>query len=390
MFGDATCETLHERVDAAREARRPRLLDQEEPDQEGPERGEDDGEGRRRGPHGLRRRSRSSRASSSGSTGWFAPGKPVLVTGRSAPRCRSRAAAPAGARGRERVEPIEIIAREIQPLEGMKEQGAREVLIAPSNFDTFDETPLMERSSGGSPARCPSFSKCGDRASLRRRSEALVAFWVRPDAGVHGVDGDASRRRVRSGTATRRRHDGPARSARLRRGRPPAASSPASARPPTAARWGSGSSGARCATSSSGARRRTSTSPSRPAPRTRSSSRARLAALPGWSLKARHERFGTATLEAPGGLRVDLAATRREEYPAPASLPVDHGNGDDRRGPRAARTSRSTRWRAASGSAASSARPLDPFGGKRTSRRRPCASFTRNPSSTTRRARTAR
>ena len=51
----------------------------------------------------------------------------------------------------------------------------------------------------------------------------------------------------------------------------------------------------------------------------------RLAALPGWTLKARHERFGTATLEAPGGLRVDLAATRREEYPAPASLPVVTG-----------------------------------------------------------------
>jgi tRNA nucleotidyltransferase (CCA-adding enzyme) len=52
---------------------------------------------------------------------------------------------------------------------------------------------------------------------------------------------------------------------------------------------------------------------------------ARLAALPGWSLKARHDRFGTATLEAPGGIRVDLAATRREEYPSPASLPVVTG-----------------------------------------------------------------
>lgn len=52
---------------------------------------------------------------------------------------------------------------------------------------------------------------------------------------------------------------------------------------------------------------------------------ARLAALPGWSLEARHERFGTATLTAPGGVRVDLAATRREEYPGPASLPVITG-----------------------------------------------------------------
>lgn len=52
---------------------------------------------------------------------------------------------------------------------------------------------------------------------------------------------------------------------------------------------------------------------------------ARLSALPGWSLTARHERFGTATLEAPGGVRVDLAATRREEYASPASLPVITG-----------------------------------------------------------------
>jgi tRNA nucleotidyltransferase (CCA-adding enzyme) len=52
---------------------------------------------------------------------------------------------------------------------------------------------------------------------------------------------------------------------------------------------------------------------------------ARLAALPGWSLKARHDRFGTATLEAPGDVRVDLAATRREEYATPASLPVITG-----------------------------------------------------------------
>lgn len=48
----------------------------------------------------------------------------------------------------------------------------------------------------------------------------------------------------------------------------------------------------------------------------------RLAALRGWRLGACHGRFGTATLEAPGGLRVDLAATRTETYPRPASLPV--------------------------------------------------------------------
>ncbi len=47
-----------------------------------------------------------------------------------------------------------------------------------------------------------------------------------------------------------------------------------------------------------------------------------LGALPGWRLRGTHRRFGTATLEAPGGLRVDLAATRTERYPRPASLPV--------------------------------------------------------------------
>lgn len=52
---------------------------------------------------------------------------------------------------------------------------------------------------------------------------------------------------------------------------------------------------------------------------------ARLGALPGWTLEKMHARFGTATLKAPGGLRVDVAATRREEYPAPASLPVVTG-----------------------------------------------------------------
>jgi tRNA nucleotidyltransferase (CCA-adding enzyme) len=48
----------------------------------------------------------------------------------------------------------------------------------------------------------------------------------------------------------------------------------------------------------------------------------RLAAVPGWRLVAAHERFGTATLDAPGALRVDVAATRTETYPRPAALPV--------------------------------------------------------------------
>lgn len=49
---------------------------------------------------------------------------------------------------------------------------------------------------------------------------------------------------------------------------------------------------------------------------------ARLGLLPGWTLEKTHARFGTATLRGPGGLRVDIAATRREEYPSPASLPI--------------------------------------------------------------------
>ena len=51
----------------------------------------------------------------------------------------------------------------------------------------------------------------------------------------------------------------------------------------------------------------------------------RFGALPGWTLEKAHARFGTATLRGPGGLRVDVAATRREEYPSPASLPVVTG-----------------------------------------------------------------
>lgn len=48
----------------------------------------------------------------------------------------------------------------------------------------------------------------------------------------------------------------------------------------------------------------------------------RLAARPGWRLEASHGRFGTATLTAPGGYRVDLAATRTETYARPAALPI--------------------------------------------------------------------
>lgn len=41
----------------------------------------------------------------------------------------------------------------------------------------------------------------------------------------------------------------------------------------------------------------------------------------GFACEARHERFGTATLREPGGLRVDVATTREEEYAHPGALP---------------------------------------------------------------------
>src|SRR6202021_3992661 len=33
-------------------------------------------------------------------------------------------------------------------------------------------------------------------------------------------------------------------------------------------------------------------------------------------------RFGTATVQGPGGVRYDLASTRAERYPRPGALPV--------------------------------------------------------------------
>ncbi|KAA0254240.1 MAG: hypothetical protein EDX89_10540 [Acidobacteria bacterium] len=49
---------------------------------------------------------------------------------------------------------------------------------------------------------------------------------------------------------------------------------------------------------------------------------AALAGRPGWTRVAVHERFGTASLRAPGDHRVDLAVARRETYPRPGALPV--------------------------------------------------------------------
>lgn len=89
----------------------------------------------------------------------------------------------------------------------------------------------------------------------------------------------------------------------------------------------------------------------------------RLGSLPGWALEKTHARFGTATLRAPGGLRVDVAATRREEYPAPASLPVVTGTAtiDDDLSRRDFTIHAMARRIGRRGLAG---RVLDPFGGK--------------------------
>src|SRR5207244_3373251 len=42
-----------------------------------------------------------------------------------------------------------------------------------------------------------------------------------------------------------------------------------------------------------------------------------------------HPRFGTATLEMPGGGRLDLATSRREVYERPAALPTVEPAGID-------------------------------------------------------------
>ncbi|MGE5345293.1 MAG: hypothetical protein ACM3JH_04995 [Acidithiobacillales bacterium] len=88
-----------------------------------------------------------------------------------------------------------------------------------------------------------------------------------------------------------------------------------------------------------------------------------LGALPGWRLRSAHRCFGTASLETPGGLRVDLAATRTESYPRPAALPVVAAGasiGEDL-GRRDFTIHAMARRLAASGAAGPL---LDPFGGK--------------------------
>jgi DNA polymerase-3 subunit alpha len=84
---------------------------------------------------------------------WLLPGQAVRVTG------TIRSAFTPGGAGPEEGEgnvPVEVIAREIEPLEGLREGSAREVLLVASIPETLDETfagvkDLLETSPGNVP-----------------------------------------------------------------------------------------------------------------------------------------------------------------------------------------------------------------------------------------------
>ncbi len=85
--------------------------------------------------------------------GWLLPGQAVRVTG------TIRSSFTPGGAGSEEGEgtvPVEVIAREIEPLEGLREGSAREVLLVASIPETLDETfagvkDLLETSPGNIP-----------------------------------------------------------------------------------------------------------------------------------------------------------------------------------------------------------------------------------------------
>ena len=181
MFGDATCDTLHERLDAP--VKLVGLVSSIKKNQI--KKGQNEGK-------------MMAKAVVEDLTGfvpvtvfasllerinvWLAPGKPVLVTGtvRSSMQIGGVAAAAAEhAEGESANGPIEVIARDIQPLEGMKEQGAREVLIAPSNFDTFDEA-LMGEILTRFPGSIPVFLEMRRSGHFAAPLKLSPRFWVRP------------------------------------------------------------------------------------------------------------------------------------------------------------------------------------------------------------------
>ncbi len=179
MFGDATCETLHERLDAP--VKLVGLVSSVKKNQI------------KRGQNEGKLMAKAIVEDLTGTVpvtvfasllervnGWFAPGRAVLVTGTvrsSMPM--GAAAASADHEGEGASLPVEVIAREIQPLEGMKEQSARHVVVAPSNFDTFDEKSLGEilRKFPGSTPVFLEMRRAGQFAAPLKLSPE---FWVRP------------------------------------------------------------------------------------------------------------------------------------------------------------------------------------------------------------------
>jgi DNA polymerase-3 subunit alpha len=86
--------------------------------------------------------------------GWLEAGRPVRVTG--TVRSAFAPGAPAPDEGEGGAVPVEIIAREIEPLEGLREESARELCLVASIPETLDETfagvkELLEASPGSVP-----------------------------------------------------------------------------------------------------------------------------------------------------------------------------------------------------------------------------------------------
>jgi DNA polymerase-3 subunit alpha len=85
---------------------------------------------------------------------WLKAGLPVRVSG--TVRSSFAPGTPAPEEGEGSAVPVEIIARELEPLEGLREQSAREVLLVASIPETLDETfagvkELLEASPGNVP-----------------------------------------------------------------------------------------------------------------------------------------------------------------------------------------------------------------------------------------------
>ncbi len=86
--------------------------------------------------------------------GWLEPGRPVRVTGTVRGSFSPGTPAPEETEGG--LVPVEIVAREIEPLEGLREQSARELLLVTPIPETLDETfagvkQLLETSPGNIP-----------------------------------------------------------------------------------------------------------------------------------------------------------------------------------------------------------------------------------------------